>query len=69
MSNWHKMYQRAKARYKKKNGHAQKGKKIRETKELRARLLKQFPVGEFVSMKYITKSIGIVAAEPVVTLS
>lgn len=66
IKNFYQTYQRAKARYKKKNGHAQKGKKIRETKELRAKLLKQFPIGEFVSMKYVTKSIGIVAAEPVI---
>lgn len=66
VKNFYQTYQRAKVRYKKKNGHAQKGKKIKETRELRAKLLKQFPIGEFVSMKYVTKSLGIVAAEPVI---
>jgi hypothetical protein len=69
IKNFYQTYQHAKARYKKKNGHAQKGKKIKETRELRAKLLKQFPIGEFVSMKYVTKSIGIVVAEPVIKRS
>lgn len=69
IKNFYQTYQRAKARYKKKNGHAQKGKKIKETLALKAKLLKQFPIGEFVSMKYVTKSIGIVVAEPVITRS
>lgn len=59
-------YMKAKRKYKKQNGHAQKGKKIKETKELRASLLKKFPVGSFVSIKYIPKSIGFVSAEPVI---
>lgn len=56
--------EQAKKKYKKNNGHAQKGKKIKETRELRARLIKEFPIGNFVSLKYCPKSIGIVAAEP-----
>ena len=64
--NFYQMYKRAKAAYKKKNGNAQKGKKIRETRELGATLLKQFPLGSFVSIKYCTKSIGIVAQKPII---
>lgn len=59
-------YMKAKRKYKKQNGHAQKGKKIRETRELRAEILKRFPVGSFVSLKYCTKSIGMVSAEPTI---
>jgi hypothetical protein len=69
VKNFYKIYERAKARYKKKNGHAQKGKKIKETLALKAKLLKQFPIGDFVSMKYVTKSIGIVVTQPVITRS
>lgn len=57
-------YMKAKRKYKKQNGHAQKGKKIRETRELRSKLLKKFPLGEFVSIKYNTKSIGIISGPP-----
>jgi len=57
-------YLKAKRKYKKQNGHAQKGKKIKQTRELRSQLLKKFPLGEFVSMKYNTKSVGIVSGEP-----
>lgn len=58
------IYNAAKKKYKKQNGHAQKGKKIKETRELRAKLLKKFPIGEFVSMKYAPKSIGVISGKP-----
>lgn len=61
---YYQIVQQAKKKYKKQNGHAHKGKKIRETRKLRADLLKKFPIGEFVSLKYCPKSIGIVTAEP-----
>ena len=63
---YYQMVAQAKKKYKKNNGHAQKGKKIKETRELRTRLLKQFPIGNFVSLKYCPKSIGMIAAEPVI---
>jgi len=59
-------YMKAKRKYKKNNGHAQKGKKIRETRKLRAALIKKFPIGEFVSMKYNTTSLGMISAEPLI---
>lgn len=43
-----------------------RGQKISETKKFKKQMQQEFPMGEFVSEKYMPKSVGIIAGHPFV---